>query len=576
MRIFFIFFLIYKKKHSKKVFGDGAKGQGMQHKISIVFFVMMLGVSTPALSLNLKTTEGSTNESSVFSPNVATLADIVSEQPNEAFIDIDDTINLSSNITDSLNMSDYYEFEDSSDNTNNDAKDVSTNITKDTETKKVNKHSVSKKSNIAKPSRKSTIAKATKKSNDKFSDILVGEGEEVLVSSSIPANNTLENLYSVTPKIENETITNTVAQTTPVPSINEVATQENEVSQNVSSTTDNQSSFSDSSSQNNPFGVMVSKSAPKKIRSVNHAKYVSQNKPNMNKIGNANPFIRAFSALRPEKMTSAKIRKATSNMAKNAPKRREQTISSLSSDALKRDLNRAYLSDNQYLSPVEGIDDETDTEYVEDEMAEGVDEEFEENAEERAEEMGDDINYSYQQNVGEALEGTGPANINKITNTTPSQLSSSAIKNKIKDVKNSKLAPSGPLKAGSREVLQMKIDFQDGSSAVSGESVNLIRSFAQVATDQPTNSIEITIPQSVMNNPTKKKLTARRLSIVSNILRNAGISERQIKPILTDRDENSFAFRIISNDEFKRLRISKGNDIFGEDENIKEYNIMKW
>ena len=122
----------------------------------------------------------------------------------------------------------------------------------------------------------------------------------------------------------------------------------------------------------------------------------------------------------------------------------------------------------------------------------------------------------------------------------------------------------------------MKIDFQEGSSAVSGESVNLIRSFAQIATEQPTNSIEITIPESVMNNPKKKKLIARRLSIVSNILRNAGISDRQILPVLSNRDENSFVFRVVSNDAYTKLRISKGTDIFGEEENVKEYNIMKW
>ena len=78
------------------------------------------------------------------------------------------------------------------------------------------------------------------------------------------------------------------------------------------------------------------------------------------------------------------------------------------------------------------------------------------------------------------------------------------------------------------------------------------------------------------NNPKKKKLTARRLSIVSNILRNAGISDRQILPVLTDRDEDSFSFRVVSNDTYSKLRISKGADIFGEEENVKEYNVMKW
>ena len=122
----------------------------------------------------------------------------------------------------------------------------------------------------------------------------------------------------------------------------------------------------------------------------------------------------------------------------------------------------------------------------------------------------------------------------------------------------------------------MKIDFQDGSSAVSSESVNLIRSFAQIVSDQPTNSIEITIPESVMKSIPKKKLTARRLSIVSNILREAGISDKQIKRVLSNRDEDSFAFRVVTNDDYTKLRVSKGTDIFGEEENVKEYDIMKW
>ena len=49
-----------------------------------------------------------------------------------------------------------------------------------------------------------------------------------------------------------------------------------------------------------------------------------------------------------------------------------------------------------------------------------------------------------------------------------------------------------------------------------------------------------------------------------------------ILPVLTNRDEDSFAFRVVSNDVYTKLRVSKGADIFGEEENVKEYNIMKW
>ncbi|MDE6224087.1 MAG: hypothetical protein K2M23_01270, partial [Alphaproteobacteria bacterium] len=157
----------------------------------------------------------------------------------------------------------------------------------------------------------------------------------------------------------------------------------------------------------------------------------------------------------------------------------------------------------------------------------------------------------------------GPVNVNKI-------------KEKFQNAKKSSDLPSGPLKVGNREVLQMKLDFEPDSSAISGESVNIIRSFAQIATDQPTNSIQIAISEKVMNDPKAKKLAARRLAIVSNVLRNAGISDKQINPVLTNRDADSFSFRVVSNDTFDRLKVSKGTDIFGEEENVQEYNLMRW
>ena len=576
----------------------------MQRKISSIFFAIMLGLSTPALSLDLKTAGVSfTSETSAFSPNIATLSDIVSEQPNEAFLDVSDVISYDNVFSDAFNPDDYYEFEntdDDSSTTKTETTPVTTYAQKPEKKSVPPKVSEKKVSTSQKPS-KDNITKPkviSSKPIDKFANIHVAEGEEVLVSSSIPSITKTDYIKPIaTPKTiatippqQNIVPSNpiVVATKTPTPITNiptpipePVIAKNDSPIQNVTNITP----YNITPQDDNPFGVMISKSTPKKSRSgkiTNSAKVKKQK--NAISTGKSNPFVRAFSALRPEKMTSSKIRKATYDMTRSAPKRREQNISSISSEALKRDLNRTYLSDNQYLSPVESIDDEDDfdedeDEDIEDEMEESVDDEEEEEAEERTEEMADDINYSYQQNVGQALEGVGPANINAISNkstSTKPAFSSNEIKSKINDAKSSKLLPPGPLKVGSREVLQMKIDFQDGSSAVSGESVNLIRSFAQVATDQPTNSIEITIPESVMNNPKKKKLTARRLSIVSRILRDTGISDKQIKPVLTDRDENSFAFRIVPNDEFNRLRISKGSDMFGEDENVKVYNVMKW
>ena len=73
-----------------------------------------------------------------------------------------------------------------------------------------------------------------------------------------------------------------------------------------------------------------------------------------------------------------------------------------------------------------------------------------------------------------------------------------------------------------------------------------------------------------------KKLAARRLAIVSNVLRNEGLSDKQITPVLTNRDIDSFSFRVVNNDSYDKLRVSKGADIFGEEETVKEYDLMRW
>ena len=229
----------------------------------------------------------------------------------------------------------------------------------------------------------------------------------------------------------------------------------------------------------------------------------------------AGSFIKAFSAIRPESAAALEGKKPAGKSA-------EKAVSSLSPKLLKEDLYNTYISENEYLSPLE---------------------------------------------YAPGPEGADDA---------ISRPDRRAVEGKLKDAKKKIDLPAGPLKVGSREVLQMKLDFEPTSAAVSGESVNVIRSFAQVAADQPTNSIEIGIAGSVMNNPAKKRLAARRLAIVSNILRNSGLSERQIFPVLSERDEDSFSFRAVGNDRYERVSISKGVDMFGDAESVQYYDLMRW
>ncbi|MDR1476933.1 MAG: hypothetical protein LBI17_02280 [Rickettsiales bacterium] len=268
--------------------------------------------------------------------------------------------------------------------------------------------------------------------------------------------------------------------------------------------------------ESDPFGVEVSALMLDETRADrNPANYVtvdSGDRPVPAQV--AGSFLKAFSAMRPESAAEAPSRQAS-----------ETSVSELSPRLLKQDLYNTFISENEYLSPVE---------------------------------------YAPDPGAGDEAIASTPR---------PDRIS---IESKFKETRKKIDLPSGPLKVGNREVLQMKLDFEPASSAVSGESVNIIRSFAQVAADQPTNSIEIGIANSSMNNTAKKRLAARRLAIVSNILRNAGLADRQIFPVLSDRDEDSFSFRAIGNDRFDRVSVSKGVDMFGDAESVQSYDLMRW
>ena len=366
---------------------------------------------------------------------------------------------------------------------------------------------------------------------DSFPDVRVNEGEEVLVSVSEKKNpvNLNNRVY------RNPTPINTVAPT-PIndddyfdPEEDIAKVDDNPFGVSVSNISSNNSNFK--KALNNSVEVST---GPSKRQS--DIMFGQEN----------NPFVKAFSTLKPEKKDKSDTSKPKSNKKEKV---KEKVVASVSPKNLKRDLYHTYISDNQYLSPAEYYDDE---------------EEFYEEAEEYDEEYAEDADFDDEKNVGDALEGNvGPVNVNKI-------------KEKFQNIKKSSNSSGGPLKVGNHEVLQMKLDFEPNSSAISGESVNIIRSFAQIATDHPTNSIQIAISEKVMNDPNAKKLAARRLAIVSNVLRNAGISDRQINPVLTNRDADSFSFRVVSNASFDKLKVAKSYDPFGEEENVQEYNLMRW
>ncbi len=128
------------------------------------------------------------------------------------------------------------------------------------------------------------------------------------------------------------------------------------------------------------------------------------------------------------------------------------------------------------------------------------------------------------------------------------------------------------------DILQLKIEFQENSTALSATDVNILRYFVYTAQNDPTKGVQITIGQDNMSDVNRKKLTARRLAIVNAIFKEEGLSEKQIIPVLTDRDMESFAFSIIPVDEIENYR--KGGvekDMFGDTiGNSQTFRTMKW
>ncbi len=123
--------------------------------------------------------------------------------------------------------------------------------------------------------------------------------------------------------------------------------------------------------------------------------------------------------------------------------------------------------------------------------------------------------------------------------------------------------------------LEIKIKFRDDDSALSRDNYNLLSEYAGIVVANPTRAIQVGIPQNVANSSDARKLAARRLAIVEQVLRDSGVSEQRILPVLSQRNEDGFVLRMISNDQYETLT-QKRRDIFGDTIGKKTYKSMSW
>ena len=123
--------------------------------------------------------------------------------------------------------------------------------------------------------------------------------------------------------------------------------------------------------------------------------------------------------------------------------------------------------------------------------------------------------------------------------------------------------------------LEIKIGFKNSDSALSRDNYNLLAEYAGTVVANPKRAIQVAIPVGVTQTADARKLAARRLAIIEQVLRDTGVSEQRIVPVLSQRDEEGFVLRIISNEQFETLTKQKRN-MFGDTVGSKTYKSMSW
>ena len=129
--------------------------------------------------------------------------------------------------------------------------------------------------------------------------------------------------------------------------------------------------------------------------------------------------------------------------------------------------------------------------------------------------------------------------------------------------------------AGGIRPLEIKIKFRNDDAALSRDNYNLLTEYAGIVLSNPTRAVQVSIPQSVTTDADDRKLAARRLAIIEQVLRDNGISEQRILPVLSQRDEEGLVLRMISLDQYETLT-KQQRDIFGDTVNKKTYRSMSW
>jgi hypothetical protein len=123
--------------------------------------------------------------------------------------------------------------------------------------------------------------------------------------------------------------------------------------------------------------------------------------------------------------------------------------------------------------------------------------------------------------------------------------------------------------------LEIKIGFRGDDSALSRDNYNLLSEYASIVVSNPKRAIQISISERATKSLDGRKLAARRLAIIEQVLRDTGVSDQRIVPVLTQRSDDGFVLRVISSDQYETISKQR-RDMFGDTVDKKSYKSMTW
>ncbi len=122
---------------------------------------------------------------------------------------------------------------------------------------------------------------------------------------------------------------------------------------------------------------------------------------------------------------------------------------------------------------------------------------------------------------------------------------------------------------------EIKVSFRNFDSALSRDNYQLLTTFAGIVINDPKRAVQILIPKDATLDSGERKLTARRLAIIEQVLRDNGIPEQRILPVLSNRDDDGgLVLRNIDSTQYETLT-KQQRDQFGK-KTTKTYTSMTW